>query len=355
MQDKSRNNFISIAKAIGIILMVAGHSGCPAIMNRFLYIFHMPLFFVCSGYFFYEITDINSYFIFLKRKIAKLYLPYIKWSILFLVLHNSFYYLHISPISPYNTVRYFKQFVKTILMSDYELLIRPFWFLKALLFSSIIIATLSLLRNIFCHRISHEIFIFFILLFSIICKYYKIDIPVLGNISIISFSIVYIYIGFLYHKYEKYIQPRITITISTFLITLLGSMFFVGDIDMRYTTTYSILPFLLFSIAGIIMTLCISKRMNSWFKSNNYLYYIGNHTMPILVLNLLSLKIGSLCKILYFHMPIESLASHPIIYEHNYSFWLIYTIIGVIVPLYLEISYHYLFNIVKFFFKRFAS
>ena len=52
MQDKSRNNFISIAKAIGIILMVVGHSGCPAIINSFLYIFHMPLFFILSGFFY---------------------------------------------------------------------------------------------------------------------------------------------------------------------------------------------------------------------------------------------------------------------------------------------------------------
>ena len=49
MQKKKKNNFISIAKAIGIILMVAGHSGCPAIMNSFLYLFHMPLFFIIAG------------------------------------------------------------------------------------------------------------------------------------------------------------------------------------------------------------------------------------------------------------------------------------------------------------------
>lgn len=49
---KKRNDTLSIVKAIGIILMVIGHSGCPKYLNDYLYMFHMPLFFFCSGYFF---------------------------------------------------------------------------------------------------------------------------------------------------------------------------------------------------------------------------------------------------------------------------------------------------------------
>lgn len=52
MKDKVVHVDISIAKALGIILMVVGHSGCPEILARFIYLFHMPLFFFCSGYFF---------------------------------------------------------------------------------------------------------------------------------------------------------------------------------------------------------------------------------------------------------------------------------------------------------------
>ena len=44
-----RREDISIAKAFGIILMVVGHSGCPQIINSFIYQFHMPLFFIMAG------------------------------------------------------------------------------------------------------------------------------------------------------------------------------------------------------------------------------------------------------------------------------------------------------------------
>lgn len=53
---KERIEYIDIAKGTGIILMVLGH--IPAFSNnykfayKFIYAFHMPLFFIISGYLF---------------------------------------------------------------------------------------------------------------------------------------------------------------------------------------------------------------------------------------------------------------------------------------------------------------
>jgi fucose 4-O-acetylase-like acetyltransferase len=71
-----RNNYITVAKALGIIMMVIGHSGCPTILGNFIYFFHMPLFFVCSGFFFNEIFEgalLKSFYI---KRIKGLYIPY---------------------------------------------------------------------------------------------------------------------------------------------------------------------------------------------------------------------------------------------------------------------------------------
>lgn len=48
--EQNRNCALDIAKAICIILMVIGHSGCPDYLGRFIYMFHMPCFFFISGY-----------------------------------------------------------------------------------------------------------------------------------------------------------------------------------------------------------------------------------------------------------------------------------------------------------------
>lgn len=336
MQDNSKDNFISIAKAIGIILMVAGHSGCPIIMNNFLYLFHMPLFFVCSGYFFKDIENHHKLTGYCRRKMQKLYLPYLKWSLFILLFHNIFVLTNIIDGHKYDFHDYIKQLFSLCLMTDYEILIRPFWFIKELLLSSILIATLSY----FCYRcqkkITNLLFVGIFLFLTILCKYHIIITPVLGDVSILTLSITYIYTGMLYREYENKIKLGNTTCIICFAITFIGSMFFYGEIDMRYTTIPNILPYFLFSITGIIFIFGVSKYINSHLYNNHSIYYIGNHTMPILALNLFALKIGNLIKIQIYNMPIESLSSHTIIYDHNQFFWILYLIIGVSIPLLLE-------------------
>ena len=84
------NAQVSIAKALGIVLMVMGHAGCPEYLHDFIYLFHMPLFFFLSAYFFRDAKVVDSAGQYVVRKFKNLYWPYIKWSIIFLLLHNLF-------------------------------------------------------------------------------------------------------------------------------------------------------------------------------------------------------------------------------------------------------------------------
>ena len=48
---KKRNLVVDIMRAVGIILVVLGHSEISnSFAIRFIYLFHLPLFFVLSGY-----------------------------------------------------------------------------------------------------------------------------------------------------------------------------------------------------------------------------------------------------------------------------------------------------------------
>ena len=49
---KNRDCIFDIAKGIGIILVVLGH--CAFSFTNFVYMFHVSLFFIISGYFFSE-------------------------------------------------------------------------------------------------------------------------------------------------------------------------------------------------------------------------------------------------------------------------------------------------------------
>lgn len=89
------NNDVTYTKAMGIMLMVLGHSGCSIpYVTQTLYTFHMPLFFFLSGFCF-KTKYLETPGRFLWKRVKGLYLPYVKWGLLFLVLHNIFYWIHV--------------------------------------------------------------------------------------------------------------------------------------------------------------------------------------------------------------------------------------------------------------------
>ena len=138
------NNDITYTKAVGILLMVLCHSMFWDI--PIVYMFHMPLFFLFSGYCLKEkYLDDPHQFIF--RKIKGIWLPYVKYSVLFLLLHNVMYSLNI-----YNSNYGFKGQTSSIYshgdvlnhlseilmrMQGQEQLLGGYWFLRALFFGSL--------------------------------------------------------------------------------------------------------------------------------------------------------------------------------------------------------------------------
>ena len=83
----SRDTTISICKGIAIILMVIAHAEAPGALCKFIFEFHMPLFFITAGFFF-SLKYLNDETAFIKKRIKGLYLPFVKWSVFFLIIHN---------------------------------------------------------------------------------------------------------------------------------------------------------------------------------------------------------------------------------------------------------------------------
>ena len=70
--------FIDYIKGIGIIFVILGHIGFG---SKYIYTFHMPLFFFLSGFLMHTINNksINSFII---SKIKSILLPYFSFSLL---------------------------------------------------------------------------------------------------------------------------------------------------------------------------------------------------------------------------------------------------------------------------------
>ena len=74
---KQRDPVLDSMRGIGIVLMVLGHAGFPG--SGFIYLFHMALFFMLSGWFFSPHTGESAHRLarFAKRKVVTLWLPFV--------------------------------------------------------------------------------------------------------------------------------------------------------------------------------------------------------------------------------------------------------------------------------------
>ncbi len=80
----NRNQWMDVAKGITILLMVLGHTAIPKSLSNFIYSFHMPLFFIASGW----MTNWEKYSVyeFTIKKVKSLAVPFMIYSSIVLML-----------------------------------------------------------------------------------------------------------------------------------------------------------------------------------------------------------------------------------------------------------------------------
>ena len=333
-----KNNYIAIAKALGIMLMVVGHSGCPDYLYRFIYMFHMPLFFFCSGFFMKPAENISDIRNFVYKRIKGLYWPYVKWSLLFLLFHNLFLSWKLYDpdyINYYSRSDFIDRFLHIVFtMTGHDQLADPFWFFKQLLLSSILVFVVEYALRSFRSKLKYLIVFLVLLSLTIISKFFGWGLPVIWNLSIIFLSACFFFLGYIYKKFElKTIPPYLGLL--ALMILILGVYLYDDYLDMLWYTWKNVTLYIVMALVGVFMALSFSQILERT-PFNHILYYIGNHTMIIFILHLLIFKIVSLLKIFIYHMPYNQLADFKVIQEYNDFFWVIYSIVGVSLPLVLE-------------------
>lgn len=333
-----RRQEISILKAIGIILMVVGHSGCPALLRDAIYQFHMPLFFIASGMCLKEehIGNIKGFVI---RKIKGVWWPYVKYGTLFLLLHNVFYHLNIynssygylDSVSNLYTIKDFLwKFTKVIRMTGSEQLLGGFWFLHALFWGSIIgVLTLSVLKK------KSGVTLILLMIFTLLFCYFNVDIRYVYITSTTLLAASFFLIGYICKniKNTDYIYPVAIIAI------VLGILY--GADGMMISKMNLIVPYIIVATLCTLAVYQCSKLMLRYEKLSNCLAYIGDNSLQILVWHFLSFKLVSLLIIVIYDLPIESLAKFPVIEDVGRGWWLAYVLVGVVIPLLVQRIFQY--------------
>lgn len=94
---ESRNDFnltFAIMKGIAIVSVVIGHCISVDYVEDFVNQYHLAVFFFVAGYFFKE-KYLENWRLYIVKKFKSLYFPFVQLCLIFLLLHNVFYKIHL--------------------------------------------------------------------------------------------------------------------------------------------------------------------------------------------------------------------------------------------------------------------
>lgn len=321
---------ISIAKALCIILMVIGHSGESKQLGIVIYLFHMPAFFFVSGYLFKEKYFDNTWQ-FVKLRFKGLWWPFVKWSLIFALLHNVFTALHLYA-NFYSLHDFIVRSFHILTLTGSEQLLGGYWFLKELLYASLIaFFSLKLLRKTLAFTLLDKSVVILIIIFLIMAFILSIlpfKIPTISSLTLLATA--FYTSGYWFSKQSFGSISRLWVGIVSFVIIVVVSFFFQGFMEVKST---DIFLYFVIALVGTYGMINISGIIAG--RARNILDYIGSRTLYILTFHFISFKLVSLIKIWQYDLPIEKLAEFPVIGVHNEIYWFAYSTIGTILPILL--------------------
>ena len=346
-----RETRFTILKALAIIFVVLSHAGVPGWLNHFLFIFHVPVFFIGAGYFFHTkyVTDERT---FVVHRVKGLYWPFLRWSLFFLIIHNLLFKLGIlnetfgnasgGVLHPYNWQQFSQHLWSIVVnMSGYnDFLCGTFWFFRALLLASL---AFLLLFKLFgrSERFRNDRQIgWAILITAIALAVWKISCGLTatgisqGGLRELT-GLMFMACGFLIKQYGVVERLTWKWAVPSFLLLLLAAAFFPSMMGYHADLSHFLrLP--VPAVAGFLAFLYASILIDERSKyAKRALVYIGDRTLYIFAFHLVAFKAVSALKVWIYGLPWEAVGGHPYVLSpaNNFGFVLLYTAAGVGLPL----------------------
>lgn len=339
-----RDNTVSILKGIGILLVVVGHSGCPHILSRWIFCFHMPLFFMASGYFFRD-EYIDNPWEFFQKKVRGIYWPFVKWSIVFLLLHNVFMYFGImnpeygssqghcpSWFSAMDILRNSVDVVTKMTSYDY-FICGAFWFFRSLFVGNVLLCLCSWLVKKYFH-VSRSVLlvtIVFGILGGLKVLYGK-DIPnwPQGGYRELM-AVFFIGMGCLTKSLVVKNAEKWYVVFVAFLLLAISAIWLPTNMGYKGQTWVKWLTLCITGVAGFFFVFGISRLVDGQTdRLKKVFVFLGENSIYILIFHFLFFKPASYLKAIIWHLDWKMISCHPVIPENNEWYWLVYSLTSVL-------------------------
>ena len=263
LKISERVDWVDTLKFIGILLVILGHINFP--LNGFIYTWHMPLFFMVSGFFIKFETSFKD---FIVKNFKRLMIPYFIFSIIGLFMEMlKRYLLHREALD------YVHEIKGIFIYMDFAGLCNTYafvlWFLPALFFSRIF---LYLIKNKMPSLLLQSFAVVFLFMGS-----FYIGLP-FGLDSALN-SLIFVYAGNII--FEKRL-PNILVFLSFLVLVAIYLFGFNLNLDMASKVYSNKFLNVIWAVSFVyVLIFCIkSIRLNSKF-----IKMWGSNTMLLFILH----------------------------------------------------------------------
>ena len=343
---KQRDPVLDSMRGIGIVLMVLGHAGFPG--SGFIYLFHMALFFMLSGWFFspHISESVHGLGRFARRKLVTLWLPFVAANTVYTLLTNLFLKINILTgderilALPGNTVTtpvtikdIIGRTVHWCLFDGGTQLGGAMWFIQALFQLSLLYAAVEFLLKKLLH--GNDTLIPQGLLSGVLLwlgwRAQRVGWNVWG-LGIVASCYCLFYLGTVLRRVQRPHSPErgaLCCAGAFAVLLMLGHFGSVGLADNSYTSPLYLLAA---SLAGWMLVYEGAHLLTLVPALGHTCSALGRATMPIVILPFLAFKLVTWLGLLATGGENYLLAAFPV-YFNGGLWWVAYTAAGLALPL----------------------
>ena len=315
---QARIEWIDIAKGIGILLVLIAHAiDTMTYVWNMITLFHMPLFYIISGYCYKKKERWLEYF---KNKIIKLYVPYI--IIVFL-----FYTAELIGSSSSFSV---KKIVKMLLLLEQPQLVGAAWFIAVLFVAELVFDVL--IR--WTEKLKLKIDIVAGIAVVVLPIIMSIQLPL--GLSRIGVAIVFLFVGYLYRRNESKIENKKLLCIAVFVVAML----ILGWTSVQYYSSYvsnsydNVIISIISALAGTVIVFGISKLVQGMSGIKRAFIFLGVNTLGIVYFQFVAFILVNAMLTVIHGLDATRILDFPVNYEYNsVAIVGLYVLVGVVVSI----------------------
>ena len=251
--EQKRLGWLDMAKGFAIILMVLGHTSIPDRLSDFIFAFHMPLFFIASGWCTNWVKD--NYRDFVLKKLRSLGIPFLVYSVAVIL---------IAWLAGYQEIEW-----RSVVANGWKGY--ALWFVPVLFFSLVVAKSIMCFVNKVWQRYTICVLL---ILGGALLRYRHIYLS--WTLATVPYATCLVLLGSSLRKFQEYIdKPRWWIFVIGLIVTIVISQNWRLDLAWN-----NILPVVILTIGAVSGTAMVFT-LSSWLNNQKRLSLVSKALLAI--------------------------------------------------------------------------